>query len=477
MTTRIAVLGGGPGGYAAALKAAMLGARTTLIEKENLGGTCLNWGCIPSKIMKTSADLMDKFKKAGDFGINVTGDIACDMAALMQKKEQVLDTQRKGIASLLQKRGVTLEKGTGVIKNEGAVTVHLNEGGEKEVPFDRLIVATGTKPLNIDAFPFDHESILSSNDLLCLEKVPERITIVGGGVIGCEFAFILSSLGSAVTVVEAMSRILPLPSVDESCSKLLQREMKKRKIKVLTDTVVEQAEKKGSTLSLKLGASPFTEKTPAGKKGQNVLETGTMAVCIGRSPLSKAIGLENTGVETNDRGWIKADDRMKTSADHIFAIGDILGPDRTMLAHVASHEGFVAADNAMGLDTRMDYGAVPNAIFTSPEVGNVGLTETGAKEKGIDAESTSVNFRVLGKAQAKGEIAGEAKIITEKETGKIVGVHVTGPHATDIIAEGTLAVKNGLTVNDLAETIHAHPTLAEIMLETSLKAAGTPLHG
>lgn len=477
MTTRITVMGGGPGGYVAALKAALLGAEVTLIEKENLGGTCLNWGCIPSKIMKHSSELLLKFQNAKNYGLSFEGSMNLDMAALMKHKEDVLATQRKGIESLLMNRGVAIERGRGYIKDKGRVEVRLNEGGVKEVEFDRLILAVGTKPLNMEAFPFDHEKILSSDDLLSMESVPESITIVGGGVIGCEFAFILASMGAKVTVVEAMSRALPLPSVDESCSRILQREMKKRKIRLILDKVVQSTHEGDNGLILNLGPSPLSGKDPAKIKGPDTIETEKMAVCIGRTPLSGEIGLENIGLEINEKGWIDANSKMETSVESVYAIGDILGPEKIMLAHVASHEGLVAADNAMGGNEEMKYDAVPGAIFTMPEIGNVGLTESSAREKGIKAERHSVNFRSLGKAQAIGEITGEASLVTEADTKKILGVHITGPHATDLIAEGTLAVNKGLTAYDIAHTIHAHPTLAEILLEAALKATGTPLHG
>ena len=232
MPTKIIVIGGGPGGYVAALRAAALGGVVTLIEKENLGGTCLNWGCIPSKIMKNSADIFLKFLKAENFGIKVQGSVSPDMKSLMKKKDKILESQRQGIAALLKNSGIVLEKGRAVIKSKGVVEVVSKDDNKKELYYDKLIIATGTKPLNVADFPFDHHHILSSNDILQMDNIPESIVIVGGGVIGCEFAFIFSALGSKVTVVEAMSRLLPLPSVDQDCSKLLLREMKKRKIDV-----------------------------------------------------------------------------------------------------------------------------------------------------------------------------------------------------------------------------------------------------
>lgn len=477
MSEKIIIIGGGPGGYIAALRAASLGGEVTLIERENLGGTCLNWGCIPSKIMKNSADLFLKTLKAGPLGIKIEGPISLDMPTLMGRKEKVLSDQRKGIEALLQRRGVAMEPGQGYIKSPGLVEVTDDKGHTKELAYDRLIIAVGTLPLDVLDFPFDHDKILSSNDILGLDHIPESMTIVGGGVIGCEFACIFSALGCRVTIVEAMSRLLPLPSVDEACSKLLLREMKKRKINVICDTIVTQADTAGQGVKISLAPSPFTDNPKPQTLKIHELSSEKMAVCIGRTPLSTGLGLENIGLPTIGPGWISTNAHMETQVKNVFAIGDILGPEKIMLAHVASHEGFVAAENAMGLKTVMSYDVVPGAIFTMPEIGTVGLSETGAKAKGYEVETASVNFRVLGKAQAIDEIAGEAKMIVEKGSNKVLGVHLIGPHATDLIAEACLAIEKGLTAQEVAHTIHAHPTLAEIMGEVASKASGMPLHG
>jgi len=476
MPTKIIIIGGGPGGYVAALRAAALGGDVTLIEKENLGGTCLNRGCIPSKILKNSADIFLKFLKAENFGIKVQGQVNPDMKSLMNKKDKILATQRKGIADLLQHNSVIVEKGRAVIKSINCVEVALNDGDKKKLEYDKLIIATGTKPLNVADFPFDHKNILSSNDLLQLDTVPESIVIVGGGVIGCEFACIFSALGSKVTIVEAMSRLLPLPAVDEDCSKVLLREMKKRKIAVFCDTIVKSSDIKDGQISIYLEVSPFTDN-PAPKKIKiNVIEAQKMAVCIGRSPLSFDLGLENIGLKTTAQGWIDVNAKLETSVEGVYAIGDILGPEKVMLAHVASHEGIIAGQNAMGHEGAMNYDVIPGAIFTMPEIGTVGLSEVEAMKKGYEVDAFSVNFRILGKAQAINELAGTAKMIVEKESSKVLGVHLIGAHATDLIAEATLAIQKGLTAKDIAHTIHAHPTLAEIMGELSLKACGTPIH-
>ncbi len=477
MTDQIAIIGAGPGGYAAALRASALGAAVTLVEREGVGGTCLNWGCIPSKIMKTSADLLLKINEAHRYGITVQGTTTTDMAALMRRKQTLIQTQQQGILSLLKRGGVTVLNGRAKIKAMGTITVTDDSGTPAEINFDRLILATGTIPQNIPAFAFNATTILSSNDLLSLTHIPPSILIVGGGVIGCEFAFILAALGSAVTVVEAMDRLLPLDSVDESCSKLLLREMKKRKIKVILDRSVTSCESHDTGVSVMVGTSPFSTPNAGTPVTPVKIDVSAMAVCIGRTPLSTDLGLEAIGLETDKQGWIPVNDAMETRVRGVYAIGDITGPSRIMLAHVATHEALVAAENAMGATRTMSYDAVPNAIFTMPEIGTVGLSEQGCEKKGIDAQCFTVNFRALGKAQVMGEIAGEAKIVIERPTGRVLGLHLVGPHATDLIAEGALAVKNRLTVSDLAETVHAHPTLAEIVSELALKATGRAIHG
>jgi len=477
MGKKIVVIGAGPGGYVAALRAADLGAQVTIVEKENLGGTCLNHGCIPSKIMNHSADILLKLKGAKEFGINLEGKLSPDIQALMKKKNKVLEIQRKGIDSLLSSRSVAIERGRAVIKGSGLVEIILDDGHSKQIEYDKLIIAAGTAPLNVQAFPFDHENILSSNDMLCLEKIPESIVIVGGGVIGCEFAFIFSALGSRVTVVEAMSRLLPLPMVDTECSKLLLKEMKKKKIKVLCDTIVKSAHKDKNGLSIHLGISEFTDNPKPLKLKTDVIEAEKMAVCIGRASLAGELGLDNISLETDKYGWIEVNEKMQTKIDDVYAIGDILGPEKAMLAHVASHEGMVAAANAMGIEESMDYDVIPGAVFTMPEIGMVGLSEKTAIDKGYEIETFSVNFRSLGKAHATGELAGSAKMIMEKKSGRVLGVHITGPRATDLIAEACLAMRNDLTASQIAHTIHAHPTFGEIMGELSLKACGIPVHG
>ena len=477
MTTKVNIIGAGPGGYIAAIRAAQLGAEVTIVEQEEVGGTCLNRGCIPSKIMKTTAEILEKFSRAKEFGIAINGNIRPDMKALMVKKEAVIQNQIKGILKLFDHHKICYLRGHGYITEPGITVVNMEEGKNFEVPWDRLILATGSQPLNIPSFPFDGKRILSSTDALNLQEIPESMMIVGGGVIGCEFACIFASLGSQVTVIEAMPRLLPLPSVDDSCSKVFQREMKKRKIRFFVNRTVDKVEDAGEKLRVTIGPSPLAHELKKSETKPLTEEIDKVLVCIGRTPNTTDIGLEKTGVKMDEKGWIIADELMKTSVSDIYAIGDVLGPPRIMLAHVASSEGLVAAENAMGKRRIMNYDVVPGAIFTMPEVASVGLTEAQAKEQGYRVRSDSVLFRNLGKAQAIGEIAGEVKIVSDADNGRILGVHMVGPHATDLIAEGTLAMQVRCTVKELAETIHAHPTLSEIMLEASFKALGRSLHG
>jgi dihydrolipoamide dehydrogenase len=477
MNSRITIIGAGPGGYIAAIRASQLGADVTVIEQDNVGGTCLNRGCIPSKIMKTTAEIMEKFRRAPEFGIRVNAKAYLDMQQLMVRKQKMIENQTKGILNLFDRHKIHYLKGYGYIKGAGLAEVRLKDNTVLEAPWDKLILALGSEPFAVPSFPFDGKRIISSNEALNMEEIPESVMIVGGGVVGCEFAFILSSLGSQVTVVEAMPRILPLPSVDEDCSKILQREMKKRKIKLMVNRTVEKVENSGRKVRVSIGPSPFLENPSEKDKQLLTAEVNKVLVCIGRKPNTPDVCLEKIGVKMDDKGWILANERMETSASDVYAVGDILGPSKVMLAHVASSEGIIAAENAMDRKRVMKYEVVPGAIFTMPEVADVGLTEVQAKEQGYNIRSDCVLFRTLGKAQVMGEIVGQTKIVSDAENNRILGVHIVGPHATDLIAEGTLAVQTGCTVKELAETIHAHPTLSEVMLEASFKALDRSLHG
>ena len=477
MSRKMVIIGAGPGGYVAAVRAAQLGADVTVIEKENIGGTCLNWGCIPSKVMKTTAELLERCRRAQEFGLSLAGEVKVDMKALMERKRKVIQNQAKGIHRLFEHHKIKFITGTARIEGPNLIRVVLADDKTMEVPWDTLILAPGSKPFNMPSFAFNGRTILSNNDALCLEELPMSILIVGGGVIGCEFASILAAYGVKVTVVEAMSRLLPLPAVDEACSRVLQREMKKQKIDFILERSVQEIEEFSGKCRVTIGPSPFMDQAKAKLIKSQIMEVEKVLISIGRESTTAEMGLENLGITTDTRGWIIADEYMATNVPHVYAIGDALGPEKVMLAHVAAREGIVAAENALAGKRKMNYDVIPNAIFTMPEIANVGLSEARAREKGFQVKAESVLFRTIGKAQIMGEIAGEAKIVADAENGRILGVHLIGPHATDLIAEGALAVQTGCTLQELAETIHAHPTTAEIMLEVSLKALGRALHG
>jgi dihydrolipoamide dehydrogenase len=477
MSLKIVIIGAGPGGYIAAIRAAQLGAQVTVVEQEALGGTCLNWGCIPTKSIKATAEMIEQFHRAKDFGIDLEGGFRPNMKRIMTRKNEVIRTIAQGIKKIFDSYKIQYIEGTAFIENPKRILVRDRNEKPLALDPDKIIIASGSKPLVFSAFPFDRHSILSSNDALLLPEIPESILIIGGGVIGCEFAFIFNALGSQVTVVEALPRLIGLTSVDHDCSIIIQREMKKRKIKVILDKTVEKAGFRGGQVRVTLGPSPFLKEVEEKNRQPREIEVEKILVSIGRDSNAGALGLERLGMELDSKKWIKANERLETSIPGIYAVGDALGPSKIMLAHAASTEGIIAVENIMGHNRAMDYDLVPSAIFTFPEVADVGLTESQAKEKGHEFRSDSFQFRALGKTQAMGEIVGQVKIISHSKTGKILGVHIVGPHATDLIAEGTLAIRLGATVKDLAHTIHAHPTLAEALMETAHKAMGAGLHG
>ncbi len=476
MSMRIGVIGAGPGGYIAAIRAAQLGAQVVVVEQEAIGGCCLNWGCIPTKTLKATADTLDKIHKAQELGIDLEGTVRPNMERIMARKNEVISIMAEGIHKIFESHSIRFITGDAEIRDPKTLRVTSSGKDPEDIGVDKIIVAAGSRPLDIPAFPFDGRAILSSSHALLLTKVPESILIVGGGVIGCEFASIFEALGSKVTVVEALPRLVGIPSVDEDCSALILRELKKQKVKVLLDKTVVSTEILDRSVKVTIGPSPFLKEVKEKDKKPQVVEAEKVLVSVGRQSNSKALGLERLGIAMDARGWVVANERMETNIPGVYAIGDILGPSKIMLAHVASTEGIVAAENAFGNSRRMNYDVVPSAIFTSPEMANVGLTEIQAKERGHDPRGDTFLFRALGKSQAIGEIVGQVKMVSDAKTKKILGVHIVGPHATDLISEGTLAIQLGATVEDLAHTIHAHPTLAEIFAETSHKAMDACLH-
>ena len=469
MALRITVIGAGPGGYTAAFDAARRGAEVTLVEAKWLGGTCLNCGCIPTKTLKSSAEALESIHRAAEFGIALEGSASVDMPAVVARKRKVSETLRGGLEKTCAKLKVKVVMGRGQVVNAGLVKATLADGSVQDIEGDRVIIATGSDVLNLPSLPVDGKYILSSNEALELDHVPARLVIVGGGVVGCELAFIFRAFGSEVTIVEGQNRLLPVPSVDEEMSKLLLREAKKKGIKVELCRTVNSTRVENGAVFAELGPSPFLapELVPAAAKKPATLESDCIFMTIGRVAVTKGLGLAEAGIETDKRGYIVVNDYLETSLPGVYAIGDILGPARIMLAHMASAEAHVAVANIFGEKRIPNYNVVPSGIFSTPEIGDVGLTEAQAKAKGIDVAVAEFQFRELGKAQAMGELPGVFKLIADKADGKLLGAHFAGAHATDLISEAALALQMGASAADIAGTIHAHPTLAEGMMEAA----------
>ncbi|HSF65922.1 MAG TPA: dihydrolipoyl dehydrogenase [Nitrospiraceae bacterium] len=465
--THIAVLGAGPGGYVAAIRAAQLGARVTVIESHALGGVCLNWGCIPSKALLSVVELGDKVKKAGDMGLLVQGPVRYDLVRMVARKNTVVATLVKGIATLFKAWNIEHVQGTGSLRDRRTITVTTADGTARVVQADAIVIATGSSWPNLPQFPIDGEQLLTSRHLLDLDRIPARLLIVGAGVEGCEFAALYSGLGTAVTIVELMPRVLPLE--DDDVSSTMERELKKRGVTVLTGTTIERLERSSTTATahLKSGVQVVAEK---------------LLVSVGRGLNSGGIGLEQVGVRTGRRGEILVNERMETTVPGIYAIGDVVGT--VMLAHVASAQGKVAVENIMGHQSTVRYDVIPAGIFTLPEIGRVGLTEQQARERvrsaggNPDQMITVGRFRyaAVGKAQATGDTTGFFKVIAESPSGRILGVHIVGAHAADLVHEATLAMQVGATVTQVAEMIHAHPTLSEGMMEAAEDVGGKAIH-
>ncbi|WP_003544983.1 dihydrolipoyl dehydrogenase [Desulfotomaculum nigrificans] len=449
----IVVIGGGPGGYTAAAKAASLGGQVALVEKAKLGGTCLNQGCIPTKTLLKSTEVLETVKKSKDFGIEV-GSPQVSLVKLLERKQTVIKRLNTGVEFLMKNNKVTVLAGTGKITGANEVTVDTAEG-QRVLQAKKIIIATGSQPASLPGLEVDGEKIINSNQALELAKIPAHLLIIGGGAIGVEFASIFNKLGSKVTLVEAFNRILPF--ADEEASNALKQLMGREKITILTDTKVTEVTTAADGLVVKM-------ETP---KGQKEVQVDQILVAVGRRPNLDNIIAAEMELAT-ERGRVVVNSKMETSIPGIYAIGDVTGG--ILLAHVASAEGIVAAVNAMGGHKEIDYRVVPSCIYTSPELACVGVTEEQAKNQGIDVVVGKSQFTGSGKALAMGENKGLVKIIAEAATGKILGVHIVGPQATSLIAEAALAIKLGATVEDVAETIHAHPSLPETIMEAAEQA-------
>lgn len=465
--THIAIIGAGPGGYVAAIRAAQLGARVTVVENQALGGVCLNWGCIPSKALLSVVELGDKVKKADELGLVLQGPVGYDLAKMVARKNRVVSTLVKGIATLFKTWGVEHLDGTGELLDERTVRIAGRDGSERRVEADAVVVATGSSWPNVPLFPIDGRQILTSKEALDLETIPGRLLIIGAGVEGCEFASLYSGMGTQVTMVELMPRILPLE--DEEVASFMDRELKKRGVDIRTGTTVEKVERQAGAVKAVL------------KEGAEIVADQVL-VSVGRGLNSRGIGLEKVGVELGTRGEILVDDRMETNVRGIYAIGDVVG--KAMLAHVASAQGKVAVENILGRRRAIDYRVIPAGIFTLPEIGRVGLTEQQAREQareqGREAETAvkvgRFRYAGLGKAQGTGEITGMFKVIADARDGSVLGVHIVGAHAADLVHEAALAMQLKATATQVAEMIHAHPTLSEGMMEAMEDVDGLAIH-
>jgi dihydrolipoamide dehydrogenase len=453
----VVVIGSGPGGYVAALRAAQLGKKTAVVERDALGGVCLNRGCIPTKALAHAAEVAALVRNAGKLGIQVGG-VSVDFARVQANKDAVVAKLTGGVAFLLKRAGVEVLKGEGKLAGRKKVTVKLAGGGEEVVEADKIIVATGSEPARPKSIAFDGERVMTSDEALKLTRLPPSVFILGGGYIGCEFASIFAQLGAQVTLVEMLPSLLP--NMDPDVASEITRTLKKLKVKVLAGTTME---------SLGVGAGGVAAKLSDGA----AVEAEIALICIGRRLLSEGLGLEEAGVKV-EKGAIVIDEHCETTAAGIYAIGDVTG--KMLLAHVASAQGIVAAEHAAGQNARMDYRCVPAAVFTCPEVGTVGMTEAEAKAAGLKAKAAKFPYQALGRAVAMGETAGFAKIVADEETGQVLGVHLVGPHASDVVAEGAMAIALEATVSELAHSVHAHPTLPEAIMEAARAWLGRGIH-
>ncbi|MCD8241960.1 MAG: dihydrolipoyl dehydrogenase [Lachnospiraceae bacterium] len=450
----VAVLGGGPGGYEAAIRCADLGQRTVLIEADELGGTCLNRGCIPTKALLEGAHRWESLQKAGDI-CTVEGTMTLDYAKLAAKKNSVVTRMRRGVAALEKGHGVTVVKAFGVL--EAAHTILVDSG---KITADKMILAMGSEPSRPPIPGIDGENILTSNEVLALESIPESVTIIGGGVIGMEFATLFAALGVKITVLEMMPSILP--GVDEDIVSLLSAGLAKKGVRILTEAKV---------LALQGGATTAVRYEKDGK--ENVQEADACIVCIGRRPCTSKVGLEKLGIRMN-RAFVDVDDSLRTSIPNIYAIGDITG--KLQLAHTASAQGLVAAACCAGQKKTMRYDIIPACVYCDPEIAYVGLSEKKLKEQGRAYTTGSFPEAGKGSSVIMDCTTGFAKILSDPDTGEILGAQIMAPRATDMIGEIAAVMRCEGTIEELADTIHPHPTVSEILMEAAHDTEGLCCH-
>ena len=457
----VAIIGSGPGGYVAAIRAGILGLKTALIEKDPfLGGTCLHRGCIPTKALLHTAELFDEIKKSRDVGIDVSG-ASLDIARVHTYKQSIVDKLSKGIAFLMKKRKVEVFTGLGSFVDANTIRI-AGAAGAETIRAKYIIIATGSTPSHLPHIKPNGTTIVDSDMVLKMAEVPSSMAVIGSGAVGTEFASVFASYGSQVHLIELLPRLLPIE--DEECSAQLEKSLRSRGMKCYTGTEVTEAHVTKSGVALAL-------KKP---DGTTALEVSRVLVATGRRPVLDGLNHEAVGVKMNGR-FVAVDEYMRTSVPHIYAIGDVTASPA--LAHVASREGTLAVDHMAGKHVQtINYRAVPNCTYSHPEVASVGLTEHAAREAGYDVRVGKFPFSALGKAMILGDTAGFVKIVGDKRYDEVLGIHIIGPKATELIAEATLGIKMETTVEEIANTIHAHPTLAEAMLEAAHGVYGEAIH-
>ena len=457
-TYDVGIIGGGPGGYVAAIKAAQLGGSVCLIEKGEWGGTCLNRGCIPTKTLFAVANLATQVQEASTFGVHIGGEATIDYSQVLDHKTSVIQQLTGGIAQLLKANGVDTLNGTATLTNRNTIVVSKPDGTTEQLHAKNIIIATGSEPAEPPIFEIDEEQVLTTTGILNLTELPESLLIVGGGVSGCEFASIFSALGCQVTVLELLPTILA--TEDVQVIRHIQLFMKRKGITIHTGTKLTHVKKSESDVTAVL------------ESGEE-LSAQKMLVSIGRRYNTENIGLEQVGVHT-EGGKIVVDAQMQTNVPGIYAVGDVAS--RYLLAHVASAEGKIAAQNCLGESVEMDYQVVPWCVFTLPEIGHVGMTEKEATDEGYEVKIGRFPYAANGKALGLGETDGFVKTVSDVDSGDILGVHIVGAHASTLIHEAAVGVRLGASAVDIAGTIHAHPTLSEMVMESAEAAHGKAIH-
>jgi dihydrolipoamide dehydrogenase len=460
----VVVIGAGPGGYVAAIRSAQLGFKTAIIEREFLGGVCLNVGCIPSKAMITATHLLHKAQHSfKDMGLNIKGGIDVDMKQLVKWKQSVSDKMSSGVSQLLKGYGVTVLRGEAEFKNNKEITVKSATGTEG-VQAKFFIIATGSRPIEIPGFKFDEKDIVSSTGALAFDEIPKRVVTIGGGYIGLEISSYLRKLGSEVTVVEAQSSLLA-GVVDPECAQVVARKIEKSGVKVMYSTKAKGQKKVQGGYEVTVEANGKDE----------VIKADKILITVGRRPNGDQANFKAAGVQVDERGFIKVDAQRRTNVPHIFAIGDIAG--QPMLAHKASHEGVLVAEVIKGYNRVYDAKTVPAVVFTDPEIASAGMTEAEARAKGhTEFKIGKFPFAANGRAVSMIETEGFVKMIADAKTDVLLGVHIVGPEASNLISEAVLAIEMGARIEDLALTIHPHPTLGETMMEAAEATLGHAIH-